>query len=217
MGRVAGLTLLAIVIIFVLLAWSDEFAVSRWVLLLVDFWLLAMLLVPTLLLQPVLLGTRDWGLLRWWTAGALLVLALDAAVPSSPPTISWLVVGEWFAYVVALAILFAATVGASPWRLLTRNGRETDPDGWRRFLPGLPLLIGTYAAFVGSSIWFALDATAIRTVGEAMEFASRENLSGPIKDLCVGAVKPEYFAQVGQVIPLLLVAVGWSADSLNSF
>jgi hypothetical protein len=207
-GRVAGLTLLAIVIIFVLLAWSDEFAVARWALLLVDFWLLALLLVPTLLLQPVLLGRRDWGLLRWWTAGAVLVLALDAAAPSDLPTISWLVLGEWLAYVVALAILFAATVGASPWRVVTHKGREADPAGWRRFLPGLPLLIGTYAAFVGSSLWFVLDVAAVRTVGEAVELASREGLTGPINDLCVGAVRPEYFAQVGQVIALLLVAVG---------
>jgi hypothetical protein len=91
---------------------------------------------------------------------------------------------------------------------VTRAGRAADPDGWRRFLPGLPLLIGTYAAFVGSSLWFSLEAAAVRTVAEARELASREGLSGPINDLCVGAVKPEYFAQVGQIIPLLLVAFG---------
>jgi hypothetical protein len=117
MGRVTGLTLLAIVIIFGPLAWSDEFTPAGWALLLVDFWLLALLLIPAVLLQRILLGGPDWDLLRWWIAGAVLMLALDAAVGSWLSRVPWLIFVVWLAYVVALAILFAATVGASPWRL----------------------------------------------------------------------------------------------------
>jgi hypothetical protein len=101
MGRVTGLTLLAIVIIFGPLAWSDEFTPAGWALLLVDFWLLALLLIPAVLLQRILLGGPDWDLLRWWIAGAVLMLALDAAVGSWLSRVPWLIFVVWLAYVVA--------------------------------------------------------------------------------------------------------------------
>jgi hypothetical protein len=117
--------------------------------------------------------------------------------------------GNLLAYVVSYAVLFAATVGANPGRVLTRKGRDADPAGWRRFLPAVPLLIGTFAAYAGGSgIFYGLNLSAIRSISEAMEVASREGVTGPVEALCVGAVKPEYFAQVSQIIPLLLVALG---------
>jgi hypothetical protein len=109
---------------------------------------------------------------------------------------------------VTLSILFAATVGANPRRLLTHDGRVTDPDAWRRFLPGIPLILGTFAAWIGNEIWFRLNDNAVRTFADALEVARREGLTDPVEDLCVGAVGPEYFAQLSQVIPLLLVALG---------
>jgi hypothetical protein len=68
---------------------------------------------------------------------------LDAAV-----TWNWVlhdtILGDLTAsllYAVALAVLFAATVGTNPWRMLTRSGRATDRDGkaWERFSPALPV------------------------------------------------------------------------------
>jgi hypothetical protein len=209
--RGTGLALLAIVIIFGPLAWGADFApnVSLWVFLVVDFFLLALLLVPTLRLQQLLLGGRDWGLLRWWGVGAGLLLALDVWVAVAIPQGAGPIFGNLAAYVVSYAILFAATVGANPGRVLTRKGRDADPAGWRRFLPAVPLLIGTYAAYAGGSgIFYGLNLSAIRSISEATEVASREGVAGPVAALCVGAVKPEYFAQVSQIIPLLLVALG---------
>jgi hypothetical protein len=209
--RGTGLALVAIVIIFGALAWGADFARNApgWVFLVVDFFLLALLLVPTLRLQQMLLGGRDWGLLRWWGVGAGLLLALDVATAPAVPQGAVPIFGTLLAYVVSYAILFAATVGASPGRVLTRKGRDADPEGWRRFLPAVPLLIGTFAAYAGGSgIFYALDLTAIRSISEATEVASREGVTGPVEALCVGAVKPEYFAQVSQIIPLLLVALG---------
>jgi hypothetical protein len=126
--------------------------------------------------------------------GGVLLLALDAAVAPAVPDDPVTIFGSLLARVVACGILFAATVGANPWRVLTRVGRAIDPGGWRRFLPSVPLLIGTYAAYVGASVWYGLNERAVRSVAEAMEVA--------------GAIKPEYFAQLSQVIPLLLVALG---------
>jgi hypothetical protein len=70
------------------------------------------------------------------------------------------------------------------------------------------VVIGTYAVYVGASVWYGLNESAVRSVSEAMEVARREGLNGQLNELCVGAIKPEYFAQLSQVIPLLLVALG---------
>jgi hypothetical protein len=205
--RGAGLALLAIIIIFLPLSWNHNW-LSGWVQLLVDCLLLVLLLIPTLLLQRILLGTRDWGLLRWWALGAALILVIVAAASWVLPDNDWVLYGTFLVGLVAAAIVFAATVGANPRRLLTHEGRVSDPDAWRRFLPGIPLLVGTFSAWIGNEIWFRLNDNAIRTFADALEVARREGLTGPIDDLCVGAVGPEYFAQLSQVIPLLLVALG---------
>jgi hypothetical protein len=206
--RAGGLALLAIVIIFLPLAWNHNW-LWGWVQLSVDCLLLALLLIPTLLLQRILLGTRDWGLLRWWALGAALILVIVVAANwVLPQDNDWVLYGTFLAGLVSLAIVFAATVGANPQRLLTHDGRVSDPDAWRRFLPGIPLLLGTFAAWIGNEIWFRLNANAIRTFADALEVARREGSTGPVEDLCVGAVGPEYFAQLSQVIPLLLVALG---------
>lgn len=58
--------------------------------------------------------------------------------------------------------------------------------GWRRFRIALPLAFGVLAAFLASTFW--------------------EYLFDPAK-----GVHQEYFAQVSQIIPLLLIAVGLEA------
>ena len=206
-GQGTALAFLAIVITFGGLAWDLE-VVGGWVLPLVDLGLLVLLLLVTLALQRVLLGGRHWDLLRWGAVGGVLLLALDAAVAQAVPDDPVTIFCSLLARVVACGILFAATVGANPWRVVTRVGRAIDPDGWRRFLPAVPLLVGTYAAYVGASVWYGLNESAVRSVAEAMEVARREGVAGPVNELCIGAIKPEYFAQLSQVIPLLLVALG---------
>jgi hypothetical protein len=206
-GQGTALAFLVIVITFGGLAWSLEI-VGGWALLLVDLGLLVVLLPLTLALQRVLLGGPNWAVMRWWAVGALLTLAGDAAVAPAVPDDPLTIFGTLLARVVAYAILFAATVGASPWRILTRKGRQIDPDGWRRFLPALPLLVGTYAGYVAASVWYGLNERAIRSVAEATAVARSRGVAGQVSDLCVGAIRPEYFAQLSQVIPLLLVALG---------
>jgi hypothetical protein len=60
-----------------------------------------LLLVPTLRLQRLLLGGRDWGLLRWWAVGAGLLLALDAATAPAVPEGAVPIFGSLLAYVVS--------------------------------------------------------------------------------------------------------------------
>jgi hypothetical protein len=92
--------------------------------------------------------------------------------------------------------------------VLTRTGRKKNPDAWGRFLPAIPLLLSAIVSHFGGFVWGELDAEAIRTEADAMVFAARERFTGDVDSLCRGAIRPEYFSNVSQVIPLLLVALG---------
>jgi hypothetical protein len=164
---------------------------------------------------PLLGRSPDWGLLAWGAAGAALTLALDIAVAYERvlPDTFWGDLSASLLYIVSLGLLLAATVAANPIWVRTRTGRDrrSDQEAWRRFRPALPLLIGTLAAYVGSVVyWRELVPGSIRTITDAREEAlNNSDLAGAvINDLCVGAVNQEYFAQVSQVTPLLLVALG---------
>jgi hypothetical protein len=56
-----------------------------WALIGADALLLTFLLILALLLQPILLGTRDWRLLRWWAVAAGLILVSDVLTLFQPP------------------------------------------------------------------------------------------------------------------------------------
>ncbi len=112
-GQATTLALLAIVITFGGLAWNLE-VVAGWALVLVDLGLLVALVLPTLALQRVLLGGRNWDVLRWWAVGAVLLLALDAAVAPAVPDDPLTIFGTLLARAVACGILFGATIGANP-------------------------------------------------------------------------------------------------------
>ena len=99
----------------------------------------------------------------------------------------------WFAFsvtsslarVVALAMLVASVLGASPFG----SGRNVrNPGSWERYRPALVLVLGTFAAYLASDAW--------DTMG---------------RDGCKAVVSQEYFAQLSQVIPLLLVGLGLEA------
>lgn len=73
--------------------------------------------------------------------------------------------------------------------------------------------MGTYAALIGASIWSdALNVGVTRELSgpalaalEGLPLTERQSL---LSQLCSGAVDQEYFAQVSQAIPLLLVTLG---------
>src|SRR5687768_15996518 len=109
-----------------------------WALIGVDALLLACLLVLALLLQPILLGGRDWKLLRWWGTAAGVILAWDVLdLFLAPETLDdfWLGIVSIFLFVTLLAILAATTIAVNPWQMLTRAGRKRYPAAWARFLP----------------------------------------------------------------------------------
>jgi hypothetical protein len=223
-----GAALVAVFIAFVPLAFSEDVLWAAfeptgkerpwWALLVADTLLLTLIGYLAWWIQqnyPVRADHRTLPIWIWWTVGGGLTLALDAVV-----TWGWVFrdrildhLGTSLLYAIFLAILVAATVGVNPWKLLTPNGRATNHEAWKRFRPALPLLIGTFAAYVGSVVyWHELDPGSIRTLADARAAAGSQDLAGAvINNLCVGAVHQEYFAQLSQVIPLLLVALGVEA------
>lgn len=220
-----GAALVAVFIAFVPLAFSEDVLWAAfeptgkerpwWMLLAADTLLLALIGYLAWWIRrnyPVPARYRTLPIWIWWAVGAGLTIALDAVV-----TWGWVFrdrildhLGTSLLYAIFLAILIAATVGVNPWKLLTPNGRSKHQEAWERFRPALPLLIGTFAAYVGSVVyWHELDPGAIRTLADARDAAGSQDLaSAVVNNLCVGAVHQEYFAQLSQVIPLLLVALG---------
>ncbi|MEV4897168.1 hypothetical protein AB0K48_48275 [Nonomuraea sp. NPDC055795] len=93
-------------------------------------------------------------------------------------------------YLIAQIFIVAALVGVRP----APRGRKRATDdpqaakaGWRRFRSTLPLLIGTGAMYFASIVW-----------------------GGYIEK-----VDQQYFAQMSQVLPLLLIALGLEAKFFN--
>ena len=157
-----------------------------WAWIAADALLLTFLFIVALLLQPILLGSRDWGLLRWWAVAAGLILVNDVVplILPAPEYEFWLEFGYIFLYLMLLAILTATTIGVNPWQVLTRAGRKKNPDAWARFLPAVPLLLSGILSQPAGLVWAELDAKAIRTQADAMVFAARERFTGEIDNLC---------------------------------
>jgi hypothetical protein len=105
--------------------------VSGWVLLVVDFFLLRCSWCPPCGFNGYSSAAATWASCGGgpWVQG--LLLALDAATAPAVPEGAVPIFGSLLAYVVSYAILCAATVGASPGRVLTRKGRAV----WSRQRP----------------------------------------------------------------------------------
>jgi hypothetical protein len=194
-----------------------------WVLPATDAMLLALLLALTLWLWCRVIQLPSWRIRAWWAVAAVATLGLDTADHYLISRGSMLVdLGAALLYIFLLAILLAAIVGASPILVLTPDGRRRDPVGWQRFRSCLPLLVGTTAAYVSSITWdLQLSQHAIRTMDDARDYAadkpnlidglSSSQLNVTLNGLCRGAIDPQYFAQISQVLPLLLIALAFEA------
>jgi multisubunit Na+/H+ antiporter MnhC subunit len=167
---------------------------------------LQLAIIDTVLLLIILSSTirlwsrSDWpkvSIWAWWIVGAGLTLALDVITGDGRASNAWVDLAAEFGYVVSLAIILAATVKMDPTRVVRLRTQNDNRAAWKDFRGALPLLIGTFAAYIGSTIWNSV-------------LESRAQRSNCVME-CRGAVALEYFAQLSQVIPLLLVAVGIEA------
>lgn len=224
---------LFLLVAFVPLAFSEDFIaafsdVTRTqsqpgLLVVVDAGLLTFLFLLTIWLQkPTREEERNWDFAPWWIGGAALTLAVDMALTRWIERDSvWIEIGSSVLYILSLALIVAATVGVNPSRARTQSGSTRIE--WARFRPLIPLLVGTLAAYVGTILWgrFLLGDDVARTISEAQLMAERIGLNADqttpegrqaLDALCSGAIHQEYFAQISQIIPLLLVGLGIEAN-----
>ncbi|WP_326559531.1 hypothetical protein [Micromonospora sp. NBC_01796] len=206
----------ALFVLFVLLAFSEEWleplyesremiGPPREVLLPVDVGLLALLF-----------GLGLWasrrgssGRLRWdWFAvGSAFHLGLDYLVLARPIEErdgSAFVVTNSALYAVSLMVIGAAVLG---WQGLPRfrpSGGGRDGGPVVDFSLMVPLVLGTFAAYLGAEYW---DVLYTQYWNELHNYSPGEAGSPPPQS----PVDHEYFAQVSQVIPLLLIAIGFEA------
>ena len=178
------------------LAFSEEiveaaFGEARLALVIIDAVLLLSILVIIIRVSRMAWRTV-W---MYWIAAAGVTLVLDLFFSfSRGGSILAGLLGSAL-YVLALALLLMPLT-------IVRNADAKAGVDWARFLALIPLLAGTLAAYIGGVYWEAMNEVV--------------KLGGTP---CVGAIDQEYFAQVSQVIPLLLVALGVEArffDRLRS-
>lgn len=222
--RSVSLSALALLLLaFLPLAFSDELldnilevtsqnpegilAVVRpgWLLLAVDGLLLLLMVGATVRLW----GHMEDGFRRayafWWAVGAAGFLLVDLAreyLFSSPSTMPSLparysiplpVDGVLsLVAVAALAILVAAALGLTPRDLLARRQPR-----WEDFRALMPLLVGVLVGYATSSLYeeFFIRRPAL------------DKITNP--SIVPITVSPEYFAQMSQIIPILLVGVAF--------
>lgn len=143
-------------------------------------------------------GDRLWG---WWTAGALLtvgthVMLIFAGSHAVNRTTLWLHLLAMFLYIVAMGILLTSTINADPMTLFSPRLRDERPRDWSRTHSTLPLIVGTFFAYIATPLWYPVITPHTAPIGE------------PADHGCPPLIDPQYFAQMAQVIPVLLVTLG---------
>jgi hypothetical protein len=151
---------------------------------------------------------------RWWWSAVSLVLAGDVVLLAAGEDASvWLDIAASTLFIIAMAIIMMSSLNADPLTLFSSAKRAAQPTDWLRARAVVPLVIGTYAAYVGATVWtdyFNIDV--VRTLDDELA-AEVEQLSLferelVLREICDPAVDPAYFEQVAQIIPLLLITLG---------
>jgi len=119
----------------------------------------------------------------WWAFGSIWVLALDSfrllLLQGGIPLLPDL--GLLLAYLPGLSALLAFTLDINPIQALRARNVAAASERLDDLMAAVSLVIGTGAAYIG-----------MRVYGTE-----------------IGTIDKEYFAQVSQVIPLLIVALGF--------
>jgi hypothetical protein len=146
----------------------------------------------------VIATTTTKSITAWWWLGAVLMLFTDFywikplnAGLTMGNVLDDLVLAVGSA--IAVLILFATAIDVSPRLVLSRKRRADEPDGWAGLAAAMPLLVGIFFAYL-AAVWWEL----------ALEPLSEKGV--PQSE---SAVDAQFFAQASQVLPLLILAIGF--------
>jgi hypothetical protein len=196
--------------LLILLAFSDEIEYAANVFTLPRTWAAAIYLGCDFLILMVLRWQRGrirramdrekaWQVtVCWWLGFVLMLLAdvysLDPSLPIGTALHGLLLS---VVYAAAMLVLFAATMDANPLMVVRKSLRDYDTKGWEGLRATLPLVAGIFAAYLASTWWDT-------TVGPLID--QRKN--PPMVDV-------QFFAQASQVLPFLIVALGFEIGTFR--
>ncbi|MBV9639841.1 MAG: hypothetical protein JO330_09850 [Mycobacteriaceae bacterium] len=141
---------------------------------------------------------RLWG---WWISGALLTVAVHLMwILTEPHRVNlatvWLHLLASFLFVIAMGILLTSALNADPITLFSLQLRDAHPRDWIRAHSTLPLIVGTFFGYVATPLWYPKILLHSSPIGSSGDQG------------CPPVIDPQYFAQMTQVIPLLLITLG---------
>jgi hypothetical protein len=108
----------------------------------------------------------------------------------------WLNILASLLFVIAMALLLTSALNADPMTLFSWPRREARPRDWVRTHSILPLIAGTFFGYLAAPLWYPVVTMHNSPIGSAAG------------STCAPAIDPQYFAQMSQVIPLLLITLG---------
>lgn len=154
------------------------------------------------------------GLWGWWWTGAVAILLVDVVLyvtgAGTPVPLYYLMD---LVQAVAMGLVLVSSLNADPLTLFSARRRVELPLDWQRVRAVVPLVIGTYVAFAGATLWWDHNSSdAVRELDPAAA-AAAQNMP-PAERLqfyavaCSGAVSSRFFDQMAFVIPTLLITLG---------
>lgn len=172
-------------------------------------WVWAPLAVDTVLIlaswplkQRIAASEGDRGRLSgWWTSGALLTVAAHMMLSLTEPhpiglATVWLNICSAFVFVIAMGMLLTSALNADPMTLFSWRRREERPRDWIRTHSTLPLIVGTFFGYIATPLWYPVILLHSPPLGSSPDAT------------CPPTIDPQYFAQMTQVIPVLLITLG---------
>jgi hypothetical protein len=193
-----------------LLAFSDEpmYAVQQipgveplrwWIYLSFEVVVLSLLFWQRHRIRKAMDLPRAWPVALWWFGGATLMLYSDARwvglrFPAGLPQ-PWEDGLEAGISALAVLILLATTIGANPLMLFASRFRKNKKKIWKGLRAAIPLMVGIFFAYLASVWW-----------DRSLEPMSNDGSS---------TVDVQFFAQASQVLPLLIVALGYEIGTFR--
>jgi hypothetical protein len=141
------------IVVLIVMAFSDDLVEgifrqpSPWIVIAVD---VGFLLIAAALIWVGQIETRRIDIVPagiCYTAGAVLTLVTDLYIAINRPA-AWYPLWTAAAYYLAFLLLVLPAIGVNPAHL-----RKKDSASRERFALGLPLLVGTFGAYIASIGW----------------------------------------------------------------